>query len=123
MKGGAAFIDEKIKKDIEVLAEFISLYCDAKHGNLPREPVKTAGTVQAYLGAREITLCGECRALLLHAVSKRIICPYDPKPSCKNCETHCYEPAYREKIRRVMKFSGMRMIKKGKLGLLKKYFL
>jgi len=117
--------DEKtksIKKDAEVLAEFINIYCSDRHDSAEKGPVTAGGTVGIYLERCDFHLCGECRRLLLHAVSKRAICPYDPKPSCKKCETHCYAPGYRERIREVMRYSGMRLIRKGRLGLIRKYF-
>ncbi len=112
----------KIIKDAEVLAEFINIYCTDKHGSAAKGPVKTGGSVGTYLEQADFPLCEECRRLLLHAVSKRAICPYGPKPSCKMCETHCYGPGYRESIREVMRYSGMRLIKKGRFDLLRKYF-
>jgi hypothetical protein len=33
------------------------------------------------------------------------------KPTCANCETHCYRPAMREQVRVVMRYSGPRMLK------------
>jgi hypothetical protein len=110
-----------IIKDAEVLAEFISIYCSDKHTRSVKSPVATGGAVGKYLEQCNLPLCEECRRLLTHAVSKRILCPYDPKPSCKKCKTHCYGPGYREKIREVMRYSGMRLIRKGRLGLIRKY--
>ena len=115
-------INKKIKKDIEILAEFISIYCADRHGGADRARVVADGVAGTYIEPCAVTLCHECRKLLLHAVSKRLICPYDPKPSCKKCKTHCYAPAHRDRIREIMKFSGMRLIRQGRLGLIKKYF-
>ena len=33
------------------------------------------------------------------------------KTFCSNCKVHCYKPDMREQIRRVMRYSGPRMIK------------
>jgi len=113
-------INDAISRDIEVLVEFIKIYCSGRHGNAEKNRIAARGPVGRCLEAHDLTLCRECGRLLLHAVSKRLICPYDPKPSCKKCLTHCYAPGYREKIREVMRFSGMRLIRKGGLGLIKK---
>ena len=43
-------------------------------------------------------------------------------PMCKKCETHCYAPGYRERIREVMRFSGLYMVKHGRLDLMFHYF-
>ncbi|HON78193.1 MAG TPA: nitrous oxide-stimulated promoter family protein [Spirochaetota bacterium] len=111
-----------IRRDAEVLAEFISLYCDGHHGERERAPFTAGGAVGRYCGTSAGELCDECGRLLKYAVSMRIICPHDPKPACKKCPSHCYKPEYREKIRMVMKYSGMQCIKKGNISLLKKYF-
>jgi len=111
-----------IRRDAEVLAEFISLYCDGHHRERVRTPFTAGGAVGRYCGTSAGELCDECGGLLKYAVSMRIICPHDPKPACKKCPSHCYKPEYREKIRMVMKYSGMQCIKKGNISLLKKYF-
>ncbi|MDR0230584.1 MAG: nitrous oxide-stimulated promoter family protein, partial [Dysgonamonadaceae bacterium] len=56
-------------------------------------------------------LCRECRELLSYVLSRLDHCPYgDNKPACKQCSTHCYRLDMREHIRRVMRFSGSRII-------------
>jgi len=107
--------------DIEVLAEFISIYCGDVHPEAEKMVIRAGGDLGEYVNSQHIHLCDECGKLLLHAASKRIVCPYDPKPSCKKCETHCYAPRYRNQIREVMRYSGKRLIQKGKLNLIWKY--
>lgn len=34
----------------------------------------------------------------------------EKKKACKQCSIHCYKPAMREQMRRVMRFSGPRML-------------
>jgi hypothetical protein len=34
----------------------------------------------------------------------------DKKPTCEKCPIHCYTPEMRDKIRKVMRYSGLRMI-------------
>lgn len=96
----------EVEKDIKVLEEFIQVFCDTKH----RDRVKTSN------------ICYECRETLTYATHRREICPLDPKPSCKNCEIHCYEPELRQRIREIMRHSGMHMIVRGRLDLLLHYF-
>ncbi len=95
-------------RDIEVLAEFIQIYCDDHHKENEKFKVQSGGQVGDHVNP-------------LHAASKRVTCPYHPKPACKKCHTHCYGPGYREKIREVMRYSGKRLIKKGRLDLVWKY--
>jgi hypothetical protein len=118
----SAFIpDEHIQRDVDVLAEFISIYCQAKHIGEKVSPSDAGGIVGRYCAGNTLRYCNDCRRLLLHAVSKRVLCPYDPKPSCKRCPSHCYGQGYREKIREVMRFSGMELIRRGRFSLIKKY--
>ena len=112
----------KMIKDAEVLAEFINIYCEDFHPYREKAPIVIGGMAGRCLESVHFQYCDECRKLLLHAVSKRVLCPYDPKPSCKKCPTHCYGPGYRERIREVMRYSGMQLIKRGRFGLIKKYF-
>jgi hypothetical protein len=55
--------------------------------------------------------CKECVELLLYASARIEKCVLVPgKPACKNCEVHCYSPKMREKIIKIMRFSGPKMI-------------
>ncbi len=117
----AVSMQDRVKRDIAVLAGFVSIYCRENHDGekLPFAPGKLLSPL--FDGA-DITVCDDCSRLLLHGAVKRSMCPLDPKPSCKKCVTHCYAPGYRDKIREVMRFSGMYLIRHGRLDLLKKYY-
>lgn len=117
-------LDDKKAKDLKILRDFIYIFCREKHRQESKEvfSVKDAGIRQA-LGEKNLLLCQDCSRLLNHAMAKLLLCSYDPKPKCKNCETHCYAPGYRERIQEVMKFSGMYMIKHGRVDLMLHYLL
>ena len=89
-------------RDQEILTRFTSLYCKVHHG-----------------GTHE--LCADCVEFLTYARERRRLCPLDPKPACKHCPVHCYRPGHREQVRRIMRFSGRRLILRGRLDLLWKY--
>lgn len=115
-------LDNKKSKDIMVLSRFIDIFCRENH------PAETKSTfpikddrLRASMDGKEPTLCLDCQKLLNHSIAKLLQCPYDPKPMCKKCETHCYAPGYREKVRQVMKFSGMYLIKHGRLDIMAHY--
>jgi len=56
-------------------------------------------------------LCLECRALLDYAQVRLDKCPFqENKPTCAKCPVHCYKPMMREKIRKVMRYAGPRML-------------
>ena len=55
--------------------------------------------------------CAECAALIRYAHDWLVRCVFgEAKTSCRRCPVHCYRPAMREKMRRVMRFSGPRML-------------
>lgn len=92
-----------IEKDLAVLRRFTEVYCREKHAR-PE-------------------LCEECRGLLAYARLKLEKCPFDPKPKCKDCRVHCYQREQRERVREIMRFSGMHFVKRGRLDWLVRYFL
>lgn len=82
---------DKIQKEKKVIAAMIRLYCRKREKNAE--------------------LCPECRALLEYAHKRLELCPFGTyKTSCKHCTIHCYKPEMREKIRKVMRYSGPRML-------------
>lgn len=86
-------ISEKREKEKRILRLMIGIYCHKKH--------KTKGD----------GFCTECQELADYAISRVEHCPHmADKTFCSCCETHCYKPEMREKIRQVMRFSGPRMI-------------
>lgn len=82
------------QREKRVVAEMIALYCRDTH--------------KRAKGA----LCPECEALIAYAHLRSDKCPFmENKTFCSNCKVHCYQPDMREKIRRVMRYSGPRMMK------------
>lgn len=115
-------LDGKKEKDIRVLRDFVKVFCREKHHAVPKEPLflKDARLKQC-LGSQQLRLCADCARLLQHGMAKLALCPYDPKPMCKKCPTHCYAPGYRERVREVMRFSGWYLVKHGRLDLVFHY--
>lgn len=118
IKDETSVLTQRQIRDLKVLAEFISCYCDLKHKDARRKIVELP-EVDTHLS---VSICEECVALLRHGVQKRIKCPLEPKPTCRKCHVHCYGGEYRAKIREIMGFSGRRMIMKGRLDYLWHYF-
>lgn len=109
-------------RDLQILADFIRLFCHAHHDR------KTVGERELpealrVAGHRDGTLCLDCAELLEHGMKKRAVCPLDPKPTCRNCHIHCYTPEYRQKIRKIMAYSGRKMILRGRIDYLWHYFI
>jgi len=55
--------------------------------------------------------CIECTKLLEYALNKIDHCTYrELKPVCSRCRIHCYRSIMREEIKKVMRYSGPRML-------------
>jgi len=112
---------KKEKDDIRTLMKFVGIYCRENH---PEE--KAPFSFKLFdikeMEKKEIPLCQDCIRLLTYGLTMRLKCPHDPKPMCKKCETQCYDGDYKSKIREVMKFSGMYVVKRGRVDLLYHYF-
>lgn len=109
----------KEKKDLKVLALFTSVYCRDHHqqerqslGNLP----------EALSGLKRYRCCPDCLDFLQYAIERRLKCPLEDKPTCKDCTIHCYRPGHRERVREVMRYSGKTLIRRGRIDLLWHYF-
>jgi len=74
-------------------------------------------------GTPKNVLCPECEEFLAYAMARRIRCPLDPKPKCKECPIHCYSPRMRERVRDVMRVGGMYFILRGRLDWAFKYLI
>lgn len=110
-----------IEKDIKILKLFFNVYCENMHKNRGRLPVKKAGIIKEYL-EDDIELCKECEREFLYSITKRIICPFEPKPPCKKCPSICYSERHRAFMRKMMRFSGKYLILHGRIDLIFKYF-
>lgn len=115
---GQIATDRKLRRDLRTLAGFIDIYCRGRHGEAERGPVRLRNIDVERRHGRPLRLCRACARLAAHAVMKRLYCPYEPKPSCKKCPTHCYAPEYRAQIRAVMKYAGRRLVLSGRLDYL-----
>ena len=115
-------LDSKKVKDIRVLSDFISIFCRENHRAEAKDSfIIKDEKLRHALDSKDLMLCQDCDKLLKHGIAKLLLCPYNPKPMCKKCETHCYAPGYRERVREVMRFSGMYLIKHGRLDLIAHY--
>lgn len=84
--------EEKRKAEMATVKKMLEIYCRAHHGN-------------------NLSLCEECEALLNYARARVERCPHmETKTFCSACQTHCYAPKMREKIREAMRYSGPRML-------------
>lgn len=55
--------------------------------------------------------CRECLEIQNYALDRLYHCPFqEGKTSCKKCPIHCYKPDMKETVRKVMRYSGPRML-------------
>lgn len=83
---------DRCSREKKTIRYMIGLYCRGRHrtGN---------------------ALCNDCGRLLDYALQRIDRCPYGQnKPLCAKCFIHCSKPVMQERIRRVMRFAGPRMI-------------
>lgn len=110
----------KEKKDLKILAWFTSVYCKDHHTE-PRQRLNKLTNGLPLL--QRFTYCSECQEFLTYAIERRLKCPLQEKPTCKNCHIHCYRPGHREKVRKIMRYSGKTLIKRGRFDLLWHYLI
>lgn len=85
---------DRIAREKRTVDEMIALYCRAHH---------------APAGG----LCEDCRVLRGYDLARLDRCPFGGgKPTCAKCPVHCYKPDMRERIRKVMRYSGPRMLRR-----------
>ena len=113
-------ISDKEKADIRILMKFVGIYCRENH-QAEKAPFTFRQLDIKEIEKKEIPVCPECAKLLTYGLTMRLKCPHDPKPMCKKCETQCYHGNYKASIREVMKFSGMYLVKHGRLDMLYHY--
>jgi len=84
---------KKLQQEKETIEAMISLYCKGKH--------------------KEDSLCGDCTELLEYSNKRLDSCQFgEEKNKCSSCEVHCYKPEMRDRIKRVMRYAGPRMLTK-----------
>jgi len=82
----------RIKREKKTIDAMMKLYCRKHHG--------TDGD-----------LCPECRELHDYAMLRLSKCPFqENKSTCGKCLVHCYKPDMKEKVSKVMRYSGPRML-------------
>ena len=83
----------KRQQEKEVVEKMIHIYCRGNHGTMKGE------------------LCSECQELLDYAKVRTEKCPFmAQKAFCSACKVHCYSKDMKAKVKKVMKYSGPRMM-------------
>jgi YbgA-like uncharacterized protein len=86
-------VNKHLARERLTMTRMVGIYCTAHHD-----------------GCEDI-LCDECDEFLDYAHTRLEKCPYgENKPTCANCPIHCYKPARKEQVRRIMRYAGPRML-------------
>ncbi len=84
---------ERRAREFRTIVAMLRMYCRAHHG------------------PKGAPLCADCTALHDYARRRLERCVFGAaKPTCANCAVHCYKAVMRERVRRVMRWAGPRMI-------------
>ena len=79
------------QQEKRIVTSMIELYCRKNHNS--------------------DTLCNSCQKIQEYAMDRLEKCRFgEDKPTCQSCPIHCYKPEMKEEIKRIMRFSGPRMI-------------
>ena len=91
----------RVQKEADTVRIMIDMYCKGNHSS-------------------NVVFCKECEELATYAESRALNCKFgNKKPVCGKCKIHCYKPSMREEIKKVMRYSGPRMIIKHPVVLAK----
>jgi len=83
----------RIEREKKTIDKMINVYCKGHH--------RTTGS----------QLCDECTKFLAYAFIRLEKCPFqEEKSTCGKCLVHCYQPQMREKAKKIMRYSGPRLI-------------
>ena len=86
----------RLTRELRTIAVMLRIWCRDLHGDAARDAEG---------------LCEACAELLEYARKRLAGCPFGPeKPTCVNCQIHCYGRRQREAVREVMRYAGPRML-------------
>ena len=85
--------EKHLDRELLTITRMVEIYCSAHHGNSNCMP------------------CAECSEFLSYAAARLKKCPYgEDKPTCAKCPIHCYKPVRKAQVRKIMRYSGPRML-------------
>ena len=81
-----------LKEEHDTFLAMLHMYCKSHHD---------------YNGS----LCEKCSELAEYSHSRLSHCPFkEHKPTCGKCTAHCYKSKMRTEVKKVMRWSGPRML-------------
>ena len=97
------------------MPKIVEFRTDPRFTRRARELKTVRYMVEAYCRGHHqpagAALCAECAALREYALRRTARCVFgDAKPTCANCQVHCYTKDMREQVKAVMRWAGPRML-------------
>jgi len=87
-----SIFNDRMGREAKTIKAMVKLYCKHHHD-------------------LNVDDCGECSVIQAYALDRLYHCPFqEGKTSCKKCPIHCYKPDMKEEVRKVMRYSGPRMM-------------
>ncbi len=92
----------RLRRELITVKNMIRIYCNGNHNSK--------------------SLCINCKNLEVYATQRLTKCPFSiNKPVCEDCTIHCYNKFYRDEIKKVMRYSGPRLILHHPIYLIRHY--
>ena len=86
------FASKRMNREWETMEAMVRIHCRDRHAPMNG-------------------ICVECQQFLDYANVRLERCRFGAeKPTCANCPVHCYQPARREQVKVMMRYSGPRMM-------------
>ncbi|MEA3286545.1 MAG: nitrous oxide-stimulated promoter family protein [Candidatus Marinimicrobia bacterium] len=86
-----SIFSNRMNREAETIKVMVGIYCGHHH-------------------QLKVSDCETCSVIQNYALDRLHFCPYqEGKTSCKNCPIHCYKPAMKDEVKKVMRFAGPRM--------------
>lgn len=83
----------RLSRELKTIAAMVKIYCRKHHTGLKG------------------SICKDCKDFLNYAEQRLAHCPFrEQKPTCGKCTIHCYHKAMQAKAKKIMRYSGPRML-------------
>jgi hypothetical protein len=83
----------RIIREKKTIEKMVNVYCKGKHNTKGNQ------------------LCDYCKDFLSYAFLRLDNCPFqEEKSTCGKCLVHCYQPQMRDTAKKIMRYSGPRLI-------------
>lgn len=83
----------RLTRESKTITAMVKIYCRNNHDS------------------RKGTICESCNEFLEYAQKRLSHCPFqEQKPTCGKCTVHCYKKEMQSRARKIMRYSGPRMI-------------